>query len=66
MKTSRAARVTLRIRAIAVCLAVVATVGLSPTLADSPAVRWVQAAALQVQYSRVPSLSIGDFMVALR
>jgi len=66
MKTNRAARVMLKIRFIALCVAVVGMAGLGAKLGESSNVRWVQAAALQVQYPQAPSMSIGDLMVAFR
>jgi hypothetical protein len=66
MKTNRAARVVLKIRFIALCVAVVGMAGVGARLGESSNVRWVQAAAPQVQHPQSPSMSIGDLMVAFR
>ncbi|HEY9175045.1 MAG TPA: hypothetical protein VI136_22375 [Verrucomicrobiae bacterium] len=66
MKTNRAARIMLKVRFIAICVAVLGMAGVGAKMGKSSNVRWGQAATLQIQYPQPPSLSIGDLMVAVR
>ena len=66
MKTNRSARWIVRIRGIAICLALVGMVGVAFCLGESLAARVGQTTAPQTQGPQVPNVSLADLMAAAR
>jgi hypothetical protein len=64
MKTNPFARGILRIRSIALCLAIVGLVGVEFCACKSLAARYAQYTVAQTGGSQAPSVSLGDLMAA--
>ena len=64
MKTNSFARRLLRIRAIALALAIVGLVGVEVGLGASLAARFGQSTAAQAEAPQAPSMGLGDLMAA--
>ena len=66
MKTNPAARMILKIRFVALCVAIAGMAGLGFTLGQSPVARLGQTTALQCQGPQAPHMSLGDLMAMAR
>jgi uncharacterized membrane protein len=64
MKTTRSARWIVRIRGIAICLALVGMVGVAFCLGESLAARIGQTTARQTDRPTAPNVSLSDLMAA--